>query len=76
MDEHTVTMHTVTMHLSNKSDPAHVYRYDADGGSQIVDTLYLSKSVAAGNLVEAAGDDFGKAPQRIRVTMIIEALER
>ena len=33
MDKHTVTMHTVTMHISDKPEPVNSLRYDADGGA-------------------------------------------
>ncbi len=80
MDKHTVTMHTVTMHISDKPEPVNSLRYDADGGAGpgllILNSLYLMKNAIVGNLVK----DFesataGKAPQRIRVTMIIETLD-
>ena len=71
MDEHAVSRHVVTMHLSKMTDPAHSHRYDADpiGGAPIVESLYLNKKATAGKLVKDT------APKRIRVTMIIETLE-
>lgn len=40
MDKHTVTMHTVTMRLSDRAEPVNSHRYDAESPTNpIVTTL-------------------------------------